>query len=191
MKLVLSFSFIFLLCISFPSALTFKLRVMKVVMSSDPHSGMDGGMLGKRVFGYGGDFDMTICSPSIGEKQMCCETGELNTNDNNWELGETNFFVGHQLNKCEDFEISPMNDLSVRIQHQGSDGGKIDHIKLRGSLRNRNELICKVNKKLDDSESVTVHCSPVEETSKTPNEEQQIRECMGNSKFCNIEINKF
>jgi len=29
---------------------------------------------------------------------QCCQTKDrLNTDDNNWEKGETNYFVGHQL----------------------------------------------------------------------------------------------
>ena len=62
---------------------SFDLRVMKVLMSNDPSSGMDGGMFGQRWFGYGGDFEMMICSHGDDEK-TCCSTGELNTSDNNW-----------------------------------------------------------------------------------------------------------
>ena len=188
MKRISTTRFLLFLYSTFSIASSYKLRVMKVVMSNDPHSGMDGGMLGKRVFGYGGDFDMTICSSSDGENEECCKTGELNTSDDNWELGETNYFIGHQLNKCEDFDISTSAAVSVKIQHQGSDGGKIDHIKLRGALRNKNELLCEVNKKLDNSESVTVTCTSNDKNSKTNG---QIRECMGNYKFCDTAINKF
>ena len=180
--------FLFVTC---QKVTSYKLRVMKVVMSNDPHSGMDGGMFGKRVLGYGGDFDMTICSSSGGEKQYCCKTGELNTSDDNWELGETNYFIGHQLNGCENFDISPSSTVSVKIQHQGSDGGKISFITLRGALRNKNELICSVNKKLDDSESFVASCSPNNRKIDTSNDNERSKECMGRSEFCEIEINKF
>ena len=169
---------------------SFQLRVMKVVMSNDPHSGMDGGIFGKRWFGYGGDFEMTICS-SPG-RQNCCQTGELNTSDNNWEKGETNFFIGHQLHHCENFDLSTSVSASLKVQHYGSDGGKIQRVELRGALRHQNELVCVVETKLDNSESVTVNCVPNVETDwNTPLSNNDGKNCMGKPEFCNVKFNQF
>ena len=169
---------------------SFDLRVMKVLMSNDPSSGMDGGMFGQRWFGYGGDFEMMICSHGDDEK-TCCSTGELNTSDNNWEKGEINYFIGHQLNKCQDFELSTSFSTTLKVQHHGSDGGKIERVELRGALRYRNRIICEVNQKLDNDDSITVNCTLKEEDVSIKSSNIDNMECMGKPEFCNIKINKF
>ena len=182
------FKLLFVLLCLLPHAKSVTLRVMKVVMSTDPHSGMDGGMFGKRWFG-GGDFEMTICSSS--EDLKCCETGNLNTADNNWERGETNFFIGHQLNMCNNFELSTTGGTSLKVQHYGSDGGKIQRIELRGALRHQNEWVCVVGTKLDDTDSVNVTCTEKVEVgwyNQTTNDDKI---CMGRSEFCNHKVNNF
>ena len=111
-------------------------------MSNDKSAGMDGGFL--NTFG-GGDFEMTICSLNGN----CCNTGNLNTEVNNWERGQQNFFVGRQLGNCENFDLVAGSDkLSITIQHSGSDGGKIDWIKLRGSDMKRNVVHCPVGRSI-------------------------------------------
>ena len=75
----------------------------------------------------------------------CCHTGHLNTEVNNWERGQHNFFVGRQLGACQNFELDTGNFTSVTIQHSGSDGAKIDWIKLRGSNMKKNIMNCPVN----------------------------------------------
>ena len=190
-KYVLGMLFILSWCHHYARA-TFQLRVMKVKMSNDTHSGMDGGMFGKRWFGYGGDFEMTICSNSVAdEHKNCCKTGELNTADNNWEKGETNYFIGHQLNGCQDFKISSSSMTTLKVQHYGSDGGKIKQVEIRGSLRHKNELLCIIDRKLDNSESVTVNCAPKEENKELVAIEHDENVCMGKKEFCNVKINHF
>ena len=36
----------------------------------------------------------------------CCETENLNTDDDNWEKGHVNYFVGHQIDACENFPMA-------------------------------------------------------------------------------------
>ena len=44
----------------------------------------------------------------------CCETGSLNTRDDNWERGETNLFVGRQLGQCENHPLFRAPTLTVK-----------------------------------------------------------------------------
>ena len=115
---------------------------------------MDGGFL--RTFG-GGAFEMKICTSDESATNTvdnnggdtfimkCCQTGRLNTAVNNWERGQHNFFVGRQLGACQNFELDTGNFTSVTIQHSGSDGAKIDWIKLRGSNMKKNIMNCPVS----------------------------------------------
>ena len=52
-----------------------------------PGSGMDSDIsfLGLDT---GGGFEMRLCG---GETRFCCQTGELNTEDDNWELGQVDW----------------------------------------------------------------------------------------------------
>jgi hypothetical protein len=38
------------------------------------------------------------------DRQCALSTGVLNTEDNNWELGQTDWFVGRQLADCNGFQ---------------------------------------------------------------------------------------
>ncbi len=100
---------------------------------------MDGGAGGILGFG-GGKLKMKLCSTSSsngGRQQSCCEATRLNTNDNNWEPNEVNFFVGRQLGGCSDFFVNETNDegLRVTLAHSGSNAVEIKRLYLLGSKR--------------------------------------------------------
>ena len=69
------------------------LTKISTLTSRIPGSGMDQGLT-LPLFGYdgGGSFSLLVC---VGEEQQqCCRTGKLNTEDDNWELGQVDWFVG-------------------------------------------------------------------------------------------------
>ena len=75
---------------------------------------MDGGFMRNKNWG-GGRFSFTFKNPDGQE----CQTGILNTDEDNWEVGETNFFVGRQIGGCNGFDLSNEN-LTLRVQHSGT-----------------------------------------------------------------------
>ena len=117
-------------------------------------NGMDGGLWGIEAFG-GGSFQFEIC-----QQQNCCQTKNLNTEDDNWEKYEVNYFVGKQLKGCENFNVTNDSNLTLKIQHSGNDGGKIHIITLLGS-KNQIETYhtCFSNKKLDHDQHQTIECN--------------------------------
>ena len=79
-------------------------------MGNDDKDGVDGGFLGNKNWG-GGRFNFKFC---FGEK--CCETCVLKTEDDNWEKGEINYFVGHQIGGCDNFPLdSKGNEVIFKI----------------------------------------------------------------------------
>ena len=90
-----------------------QLKVLKVKMGSSSGDGMDGGFLGNKNWG-GGRFSFTFKNSDEQE----CQTGVLKTDTDNWEVGETNFFVGRQIGGCSGFDLSNGN-LTLRVQHSG------------------------------------------------------------------------
>mgnify|MGYP001196835805 FL=1 len=75
------------------------LRIIKVQMGNEEKDGVDGGFLGNKNLG-GGRFNFIFC---FGKS--CCDTCCLKTDDNNWEKGEINYFVGYQIGACENFPL--------------------------------------------------------------------------------------
>ena len=86
----------------FPHTTTW-LRILQIQMGNQNGDGMDGG-----IFGYRG-FSLKLCFPK--NRNQCCETGNLNSNDDNWEKGQINFFVGHQLGACQNFPLDSKGKL--------------------------------------------------------------------------------
>ena len=68
--------------------------------STIPGSGMDSGSSFVELFSGGGRFSLEIC-----QNTRCCDTGTLNTEDDNWELGQVDWFVGKQIGRCNKFEV--------------------------------------------------------------------------------------
>jgi len=60
----------------------------------------------------------------------CISTGTLNTEDNNWELGQTDWFVGRQLGGCNGFAPAEEVPLTLKLQHGGSNAGRLEYIRL-------------------------------------------------------------
>ena len=51
------------------------------------------------------------------DEDRCCETGKLKTEDNNWEKGQVNYFVGFQMGDCQDFNLDGKGNMySFRLQ---------------------------------------------------------------------------
>ena len=75
------------------------LRIIKVQMGNDEKDGVDGGFWGNKNLG-GGRFNFKFC---FGKR--CCDTCCLKTEDDNWEKGEINYFVGYQIGGCENFPL--------------------------------------------------------------------------------------
>jgi hypothetical protein len=61
------------------------------------------------------------------DRQCALSTGVLNTEDNNWELGQTDWFVGRQLADCNGFQA----------QCCGSGSGSTSTLELFGPVRVR------------------------------------------------------
>ena len=77
----------------------FSLTKISALTSRIPGSGMDQGIT---IFGYdsGGSFSVMIC-----QREKCCSSGQLNSEDDNWELGQVDWFVGHQIGDCYGLEL--------------------------------------------------------------------------------------
>ena len=56
-------------------------------------------------------------------------TGKLNTEDNNWELGQTDWFVASQINDCYKFDLDPAEETQLTLYHTGSNGGRRNVVK--------------------------------------------------------------
>ena len=72
------------------------------LIGNENGDGMDGGVFRKKDWG-GGRFSLKFCFQET--ENQCCETGTLNTDDDNWEQGEVNYFVGYQLGACQNFPL--------------------------------------------------------------------------------------
>ena len=46
------------------------------------------------------------------DENRCCETGKLKTEDNNWEKGQVNYFVGFQMGDCADFNLDGKGNIT-------------------------------------------------------------------------------
>ena len=100
------------------SATETSLRIIRVQMGNQDGDGMDGGFLGHQNLG-GGRFKFKFC---FLEENRCCETENLNTDDDNWEKGHVNYFVGQQIDECENFPLAyegNQHDLYKRVAKMG------------------------------------------------------------------------
>ena len=78
--------------------------------------------------------------------------------------------------------------LTVKVQHSGNDGGRIQDLILWTSYRNLGlSFQCNIGKKLDHDESTTVDCI---KTRAEPDKNLD-KTCNGDQKFCKIRFNKF
>uniref|UniRef100_A0A0K2TBJ6 Putative LOC100201425 [Hydra vulgaris] n=1 Tax=Lepeophtheirus salmonis TaxID=72036 RepID=A0A0K2TBJ6_LEPSM len=163
----------------------FKLRIAQFQVSNKKSAGMDGGFLGFLNLG-GGEFRIKICNEMTN---ICCETLDpLETQNNDWEQSEINFFIGRQLQDCENFEMTGC--ISLTMIHEGNDGGELENVTFYGSdfgygENNRQEYICPIRVKLDGYNSIKVACTSKNNTY-DPN-----RACNGDERFCHIPFSRF
>ena len=90
-----------------------QLQIIEVRMGSNDGDGMDGGFLRNQNWG-GGRFRFTFRT-SDGQE---CHTGNLNSDEDNWEVGEFNYFVGRQIGNCAGFDMSNPN-MNLTVRHAG------------------------------------------------------------------------
>ena len=145
-----------------------------------PGSGMDQGIT---IFGYdsGGSFSVHIC-----QRQSCCTTGQLNTEDDNWELGQVDWFVGRQIGDCYGLELYQGEEVRLVLQHEGSNAGLLDWLKLH-SWSGWRWWRCEVGVRLDHSQSHTTLCRP--ESASPPQGPGLV--CNGRPEFCQMRFDQF
>ena len=80
-------------------------------MGNEDGDGMDGGVFGNKNWG-GGRFSFEFFF-----QNQSCETGVLKTDDDNWEKGQINYFVGHQIGSCENFPLDSIGKNTNRIAY--------------------------------------------------------------------------
>ena len=78
------------------------LRISKISTKTSTIYGSSMDQPSIRFFGLsnGGSYSLIICSG-----MECCTTGILDTKDNNWELGQVDWFVGRQIGSCSQFYL--------------------------------------------------------------------------------------
>ena len=151
--------------------------------STVPGSGMD--KPGISFFGLsnGGSFAVTLC-----QEENCCYTGKLNTEDNNWELGQIDWFVGRQIKGCYGLVIQPELPLVLTLHHEGANAGLLDWIKIY-SWHSEFGYICDIGERLDYSNSYTTECKlggerPFDRISSDFG-------CNGRQEFCSLSFDQF
>ena len=91
-------------------SISFKdLRIIRIQMGNQNGDGMDGGKFGNQNWG-GGRFSFKLC---FQDESRCCETGKLKTEDDNWEKGQVNYFVGFQMGACENFALDGKGNMMI------------------------------------------------------------------------------
>ena len=179
------------------------LTKISTLTSRIPGSGMDQGLT-LPLFGYdgGGSFSLLVC---VGEHQ-CCRTGKLNTEDDNWELGQVDWFVGRQLGDCNQHHLQADLQVTIVLQHEGSNAGLLDWVRLH-SWDNWRDWRCQVGVRLDHSQSHTATCtevwtpspgpspgpsgsSPSSSPSSSPNSSPAVL-CNGRAEFCQLGFDQF
>ena len=110
---------------------------------------------------------------------QCCQTGPLNTDDDNWERGEVNFFVGRQLGACENFPINWAR-IEATLMHRGNDGGRVHHRERSDAYPVHDaRQTCFINVKLDGTSDMRVNCTMEQGNGGA-------RRCNGGHSFCDL-----
>lgn len=162
----------------------FTISKVSTKTSSIPGSGMDKPAIS--LFGWknGGTYSLTICQ---GER--CCKTEELNTEDNNWELGQIDWFVGRQIGECNNFLINTESTSPVvlTLQHEGANAGMLDWVLLH-SWHQSFGFYCSVETRLDYTSEHITQCE-LRQTEQW--EEEQEFGCNGRPEFCHLRFDQF
>jgi len=154
----------------------FHVTKLSALTSTVSGSGMDK----PGLFGWGGGiFSIRLCSQ--GE---CCVTPHLNTEDNNWELGQVDMFVGSgQIGGCFNFSVS--DSLSLTLMHSGSNGGRLDWVRVY-PWHSASYWECPVGRDLDHTSSHTAQC-----TKKLGHHRANGTWCNGAPEFCSLSVDEF
>ena len=81
----------------------------------------------------------------------------LNTDDNNWEVGQTDWFVGTQIGACNTFKINPIMAVKLQLNHRGSNSGRLDFIRIY-SWHSAGAFICNIETRLDYTSTHSTLC---------------------------------
>ena len=100
------------------------LETISSLTSAIRGSGMDGGLGSIKALG-GGSFAVKVC-----QGFSCCSTGSLNTEDDNWEVGQVDWFVGRQIGSCSGAMFNMENPLKLTLMHQGGNAGRLEWMKV-------------------------------------------------------------
>ena len=132
-----------------------------------------------RFFGLsnGGSYSLIICSGI-----ECCTTGILDTKDNNWELGQVDWFVGRQIGSCSHFNLDTSETVIVRLLHEGSDAGRLDWIMIHPWHLNL-VYSCKIGIRLDQTTYHDTECELFNSSEVRGNSSLGF-ECNGRYEFC-------
>jgi len=159
----------------------FSVRKLETLTSKKPGSGMDQATI--QIFGYqnGGAYSVTLCN-----EVECCRTGQLDTQEDNWELGQVDWFVGQQIGGCYGFELPTDAPLKLLLNHVGSDAGRLEFIRVH-SWHSASSFLCPINTRLDYKENFVTECQ-YEEHSEDQNQEDW---CNGAKDFCDLKYNQY
>eukprot|EP00092_Neocalanus_flemingeri_P033105 GFUD01036000.1.p1 GENE.GFUD01036000.1~~GFUD01036000.1.p1 ORF type:complete len:509 (-),score=111.87 GFUD01036000.1:306-1832(-) len=161
---------------------SFNISKISTKTSSIPGSGMD--KPGISLFGWsnGGSYSVTLC-----QDRRCCVTEELNTEDDNWEVGHVDWFVGSQISQCRDFSVELGKPLMMNLSHEGSNAGMLEWIKIH-PWHSAFEYFCQVGVRLDYSSSHATEC--VLQESGHWKKSPQFG-CNGRMEFCKLRFDQF
>lgn len=84
-------------------------------------------------------------------------TDRLNTEDNNWEVGQTDWFVGSQIQGCYRFNIDNGTEVKLMLSHTGSNAGLLEYVRIH-SWHTAASYLCPIQTRLDYTSSYTTEC---------------------------------
>ena len=143
-----------LLLVLLCSTSAFKVSRISTLTSTIPGSGMDSGGFFS-FLSKGGEFSVQLCS-GTDRQPFCCWTEVLDNDDNNWELGQVDTFIGRrQLGACFGFEIK--DTLRLTLRHRGNNAGRLTWVQVAPWHRGL-AWHCPVDVDLDHSSSHTTDC---------------------------------
>ena len=149
-----------LLLVLLCSTSAFKVSRISTLTSTIPGSGMDSGGFFS-FLSKGGEFSVQLCS-GTDRQPLCCWTEVLDNDDNNWELGQVDTFIGRrQLGTCFGFEIK--DTLRLTLRHRGNNAGRLTWVQVAPWHRAL-AWHCPVDVDLDHSSSHTTDCVLKEQT---------------------------
>merc|ERR1712133_80983 len=91
-----------------------------------------------------------------GQGGRYCSTGILdNVGSDDFNRGTISTFAGDNIGNCNNYDLaSTRNDISMKITHSGTDGGKFDWVQV---FSDNGHYECYFSSELDDGQSETGH----------------------------------